>query len=49
MDDETGESTEPMEEVPLKNWVSQNQGRPAVHLMTTITYSESLGGSYECC
>ena len=28
MDDETGESTEPMEEVPLKNWVSQNQGRP---------------------
>ena len=48
-DDESGESMEPMEEVPLKELgETESAGCPEAYLMTQIAYSESQGGSYEC-
>ena len=41
---DSGESMEPMEEVPLKELGETESGA-----MTQIAYSESGGGSYECC
>ena len=43
MDDESGESMEPMEEVSLKE-LGESQRRPEAYLMTQIAYSESHGG-----
>ena len=43
MDDESGESMEPMEEVPMKEPGESDSGafRGIVYLMTQIAYSES--------
>jgi len=50
MDKVGGESMEPMEEVPLKELgETESVGCPEAYLMTQIAYSESRGGSYECC
>ena len=48
MDDDSGESIEPIEEVPPKE-PGENQGRPEAYLMTQTAYSESQWGSYKCC
>ena len=50
MDDESGESMEPMEEVPLKELGETESGASrGIYLRAQIAYSESQGGSYECC
>jgi len=51
MDDESGESMEPMEEVPLKELGEAESGasRGIPELNLQIACSESQRESYECC
>jgi len=46
MDDDNGESMEPMEEVPPNE---PGEKESWAYLMTQIAYSESQWGIYECC